>query len=125
MAKPSNKKVEEVVEESTENTSVKNTERKTLKEVYVLDIDHRLLKEKVIKKGTRLAGNSTELYLVKQTDPAAIKVISRDMFEVTDDVVIKVAEIVKCGTILDPVKDKIIFDRLASVEGAIKKVKGA
>ena len=119
-------KVKEVVSETPEEVieNVKPETRGTLKKVFVLNINHKVLKSKTIKAGTRLSSASTDFYYVKQTNPGAFKQIQGDLFEITENVVVKFRDTIPCGTILDPIKDKDIFVALANVDGAIRETEG-
>lgn len=82
------------------------------KTVLTLNIAYNLRVDKTVKAGTRLYTNTADYYLVSQAHPDALKEVNRGVYDVTRDVVVKTKKKLPVGTVLDPVKDKELIDRI-------------
>ena len=96
------------------------------KTVTVLNTGFRVTENKTVKSGTRLTRGTGEFYVVNRKYPEHLKKIDETTYEVMKDLVVTVKKSLPCGTVLDPVKDKWIIDRIKSKhtpeQGALKEV---
>jgi hypothetical protein len=129
MAKgPDLKKTESEVKpeaESQEEISARANRAKTGK-VLVLNTAFNVHDTVTLEKGKRLQSISADYHLVVSSHPEALKKISEGMFELTEPVRVSRKKELPVGTVLDPVADKWIIDRIkakhAEDSGALKEI---
>lgn len=96
------------------------------KTVTVLNTGFRVTENKTVKSGTRLTKGTGDFYVVNRKYPEHLKKIDETTYEAMKDLVITVKKSLPCGTVLDPVKDKWIIDRIKSKhtpeQGALKEM---
>ena len=96
------------------------------KTVLVLNTGFRVTENKTVKSGTRLTKGTGDFYVVNRKYPEHLKKIDETTYEAMKDLIITVKKSLPCGTVLDPVKDKWIIDRIKSKhtpeQGALKEM---
>lgn len=96
------------------------------KKALVLNIAFNVNRPEVLKKGIIVSTNSPEYYLAVKLLPEALTRLSDTSYELNKEITIQRKKALPVGTVLDPVKDKWIIDRVTrkhfAKAGALKEI---